>query len=149
MSDSVEVLVKQLDNNIELPKYAYEGDAGTDLRASEHVVLQPGQRAMVACGIAIAIPDGYCGLVIPRSGLAAKHGISIVNAPGLIDSGYRGELKVILINLDPSEAFTIEPGDRIAQLVISKVPTVHLSVVDTLPDSQRGEGGFGSSGVKN
>lgn len=149
MSDIVKVQVKQLDNNIELPKYAYEGDAGTDLRASQHMVLAPGQRAMVPCGIAIAIPDGYCGLVIPRSGLAAKHGISVVNAPGLVDSGYRGELKVILVNLDQSESFTIEPGDRIAQLVISKVPTVQLEPVDELPQSQRGEGGFGSSGVKN
>lgn len=145
----VEVLVKQLDNNIELPKYAYPGDAGCDLRAAESLTLQPFERAMVSCGLAIAVPDGYCGLVIPRSGLAAKHGISIVNAPGLIDSGYRGELKVILVNLDAHNAFEIERGDRIAQLVISQVPTVVLNTVDELPSSERGEGGFGSSGVKN
>lgn len=145
----VRVQVQQLDNNIELPSYAYEGDAGCDLRAVESMSLKPFERAMVPCGLAIAIPEGYCGLVIPRSGLAAKHGISIVNAPGLIDSGYRGELKVILINLDPNNTFEIERGDRIAQLVISKVPTVVLDKVNELPSSERGKGGFGSSGVKN
>ena len=141
--------IKKLDSSIELPKYAYEGDAGLDLAASESLVLQPFERKLVATGLAIAIPEGYAGLVIPRSGLAIKHGISIVNAPGLIDSGYRGELKVILVNLDPETPFEIKAGDRIAQLMLVKIPSVKLQQVENLPISERGEGGFGSSGVRN
>jgi dUTP pyrophosphatase len=128
-----------------LPARAYSGDAGLDLSSCERVVLAPGARALVPTGIAIAIPDGYAGYVQPRSGLASKHGISIVNAPGLVDSGYRGELLINLLNTDPREAFTIEPGMRIAQLVVLEVPHVELVEVDELPDSERGVRGFGSS----
>jgi dUTP pyrophosphatase len=128
-----------------LPARSYSGDAGLDLSSCERVVLAPGARALVPTGIAIAIPDGYAGYVQPRSGLASKHGISIVNAPGLVDSGYRGELLINLLNTDPREAFTIEPGMRIAQLVVLEVPHVELVEVDELPDSERGVRGFGSS----
>jgi dUTP pyrophosphatase len=128
-----------------LPGRAYSGDAGLDLSACERVVLAPGARALVPTGIAVAIPEGYAGYVQPRSGLASKHGISIVNAPGLVDSGYRGELLINLLNTDPREAFTIEPGMRIAQLVVLEVPHVELVEVDELPDSERGVRGFGSS----
>ena len=128
---------------------AYNGDAGVDLRSVEHIVLKPQERAMVATGLAIALPEGYAGFVLPRSGLAAKHGISIVNAPGLIDSNYRGELKVVLVNTDPEESFSIEIGDRIAQLIVMPVPTISFEQVEELPDSQRGESGFGSSGIRN
>ena len=118
-----------------------------DMRATESVTLQPFERAMVPTGVAIALPEGYAGFVLPRSGLAIKHGISIVNAPGLIDSNYRGELKVVMVNTDPRDAFTIEVGDRIAQLVVMPVPTVTFVESDTLSETVRGEGGFGSSGV--
>ena len=128
-----------------MPGRAYAGDAGLDLSSCEHAVLEPGQRALVGTGIAVAIPDGYAGFVQPRSGLAVKHGISIVNAPGLIDSGYRGELRVTLINTDETETFTVEPGMRIAQLVVLPIPEVELVEVDELPDSERGVRGFGSS----
>ena len=128
---------------------AYNGDAGVDLQSVEHIVLKPQERAMVATGLAIALPEGYAGFVLPRSGLAAKHGISIVNAPGLIDSNYRGELKVVLVNTDPEESFSIEIGDRIAQLIVMPVPTISFEQVEELPDSQRGESGFGSSGIRN
>lgn len=147
--EKIDLPIKKLDSSVELPKYAYEGDAGLDLAASESLVLQPFERKLVATGLAIAIPEGYAGLVIPRSGLAIKHGISIVNAPGLIDSGYRGELKVILVNLDPETPFEIKAGDRIAQLMLVKIPSVKLQQVEDLPSSERGEGGFGSSGVRN
>lgn len=147
--EKIDLPIKKLDSSVELPKYAYEGDAGLDLAASESLVLQPFERKLVATGLAIAIPEGYAGLVIPRSGLAIKHGISIVNAPGLIDSGYRGELKVILVNLDPETPFEIKAGDRIAQLMLVKIPSVKLQQVEDLPSSERGEGGFGSSGVHN
>jgi dUTP pyrophosphatase len=146
-ADVIDLEIKKLDGSVLLPKYAHEGDAGLDLSANERVTLKPFERKLVSTGIAIAIPDGYAGLVIPRSGLAIKHGISIVNAPGLIDSGYRGELKVILVNLDPSEQFDIEIGDRIAQLMLVKIPLVTLVETDELPDSERGTGGFGSSGI--
>ena len=145
---TIKVPVKRLDDTLEMPAYAYVGDAGLDLRAAEDAVLQPFERKMVSCGIAIAIPEGYAGFVLPRSGLAAKHGISIVNAPGLIDSNYRGELKAILVNLDAHEPFEIKHGDRIAQLVIMAVPAVELSEADELDDTVRGAGGFGSSGVR-
>jgi dUTP pyrophosphatase len=128
-----------------LPARAYSGDAGLDLVACERVELRPGERALVPTGLAVAIPEGYAGFVQPRSGLAAKHGITIVNTPGLVDSGYRGELLVNLLNTDPDEPFTIEPGMRIAQLVVIRVPGVELVEVDELPESERGVRGFGSS----
>ena len=141
------VPIKQLDRTLPMPAYAYAGDAGLDLRAAEAAVLAPFERRAIPCGIALAIPEGYAGFVLPRSGLAAKQGISIVNAPGLIDSNYRGELQVILINLDANKCFNIEHGDRIAQLVIMPVPVVTLVEADKLDDTVRGTGGFGSSGV--
>ena len=128
-----------------LPAQAYAGDAGFDLSACERVELGPGERALVPTGLAIAIPEGYAGFVQPRSGLAVRHGISIVNTPGLIDSGYRGELKVALLNTDKREPFVVEPGMRIAQLVVLPIPEVVPVPVDALPDSERGERGFGSS----
>jgi dUTP pyrophosphatase len=128
-----------------LPSRAYPGDAGFDLAACEHVELPPGERALVSTGLAVAIPDGYAGFVQPRSGLATRHGISIVNTPGLVDSGYRGELKVALLNTDRRKAFTVEPGMRIAQLVLVPVPEVELAEVEELPESERGVRGFGSS----
>jgi dUTP pyrophosphatase len=128
-----------------VPERAYAGDAGLDLSACEHVELSPGERALVPTGLAVAIPDGYAGFVQPRSGLAAKHGISIVNTPGLIDSGYRGELQVALLNTDLRETFIVEPGMRIAQLVVLPVPGIELVEVDELPASERGRRGFGSS----
>ena len=146
---TVEIPVKQLDKTLDMPAYAYPGDAGFDLRAAEDAVLAPFERKAIACGLSLAIPDGHAGLVLPRSGLAIKHGISIVNAPGLIDSGYRGELKAILINLDAHESFAIAHGDRIAQLLIVKLPTVKLLTVEELSSSERGDGGFGSSGISS
>ena len=143
----LEVPIKPLVDDLEMPRCAYAGDAGVDLRAAEDLDLAPFERAMVPCGLALAIPEGYAGFVLPRSGLAAKHGISIVNAPGLIDSGYRGEIKVILVNLDSKESFSIKRGDRIAQLVIMATPEVDYEPVGELPESERGEGGFGSSGM--
>jgi dUTP pyrophosphatase len=128
-----------------LPGHAYPGDAGLDLSACERVVLEPGERALVPTGVAVAIPPGYAGYVQPRSGLANEHGITIVNSPGLVDSGYRGELRIILLNTDRERSFEIEPGMRIAQLVLLPVPPVELRVVDELPKSERGERGFGSS----
>jgi dUTP pyrophosphatase len=128
-----------------LPARAYAGDAGFDLSACERVELGPGERALVPTGLAVAIPEGYAGFVQPRSGLAAKHGISIVNTPGLVDSGYRGELKVALLNTDRNEAFVVLPGMRIAQLVIVPVPEVDLVEVEELPESERGVRGFGST----
>jgi dUTP pyrophosphatase len=128
-----------------VPGRAYAGDAGLDLSACEEVELRPGERALVPTGLAVAIPEGYAGFVQPRSGLAARHGISIVNTPGLIDSGYRGELRVTLLNTDSREPFVVEPGMRIAQLVIVPVPEVELVEVDELPAGERGVRGFGSS----
>jgi dUTP pyrophosphatase len=128
-----------------VPAHAYSGDAGLDLAACDRVELLPGERALVPTGLAVAIPDGYAGFVQPRSGLAAKHGISIVNTPGLVDSGYRGELQVALLNTDLRETFVVEPGMRIAQLVVLPVPGVELVEVDELPASERGDRGFGSS----
>ena len=148
-SEKISLPIKKLDETIALPGYAYEGDAGLDLAASENAVLQPFERKLIGTGLAIAIPEDYAGLVIPRSGLAVKHGISIVNAPGLIDSGYRGELKVVLVNLDKDEPFEIKAGDRIAQLMLVKIPSVNLLQTEELPGSERGEGGFGSSGVQS
>ena len=145
--NTITVPVKKLDESLEAPAYAYLGDAGLDLRASEDAILEPFERETVPCGIAIAIPEGYAGFVMPRSGLASKHGISIVNSPGLIDSNYRGEVKVVLVNLDAHETFRVSRGDRIAQLVIMSVPAVDLQVVEQLDETMRGESGFGSSGV--
>ena len=141
----IDLPVVRLRPDAALPTQAYEGDAGLDLVSAERVVLAPGARALVGTGIAVAIPAGYAGYVQPRSGLAVKHGISIVNAPGLVDSGYRGELKVALLNTDQTEEFLVEPGMRIAQLVVIEVPGVRLVEVDALPASERGERGFGSS----
>ena len=142
-----ELPVARLRDDALLPAQAYEGDAGLDLAACERVELGPGERALVGTGVAVAIPDGHAGLVVPRSGLAARHGLTIVNAPGLIDSGYRGELKVILLNTDAREPFVVEPGMRIAQLVLVEAASVRLVEVDELPESERGAAGFGSSGV--
>jgi dUTP pyrophosphatase len=128
------------------PAHAHEGDAGYDLHSAESVEIAPGERASVGTGIAVAIPDGHAGLVVPRSGLAARHGISLVNAPGLIDSGYRGELRVLLLNTDRTEPFAIEPGDRIAQLVLVAVETGDVEEVAELDETVRGVGGFGSTG---
>ena len=147
--DNVRVPIKILSRDAQIPHMAYNGDAGVDLRSVEQIVLKPQEHAMVATGLAIALPEGYAGFVLPRSGLAAKHGISIVNAPGLIDSNYRGELKVILLNTDPDNSFTIEIGDRIAQLIVMPVPTINFEQVEELTESQRGESGFGSSGIRN
>ena len=143
---TVRLEIKKVRDSAVVPARAYAGDAGMDLAACERVELAPGARALVPTGLAVAIPDGYAGYVQPRSGLAAKHGISIVNTPGLVDSGYRGELLVNLVNHDPVEPFVVEPGMRIAQLVILPVPHVELVEVDELPESERGADGFGSSG---
>ena len=140
------VSIKRLDPEVELPTYAYEGDAGLDLRANESVEIPPHERVLISTGIAIALPDGYAGFVQPRSGMALKRGLSIANTPGLIDAHYRGEIKVIAVNLDPRETIRIERGERIAQLVIQQVPAVHLVEVDELDETDRGAGGFGSSG---
>ena len=128
-----------------IPERAYAGDAGLDLAACERVELGPGERATVGTGLAVAIPEGHAGFVQPRSGLAARHGITIVNSPGLIDAGYRGELRVVLLNTDSTERFTVEPGMRIAQLVVVALPKLELLEVDELPASERGVRGFGSS----
>jgi dUTP pyrophosphatase len=143
----IELPVLRLDPDLPLPGYAKAGDAGIDLRAREAVTLPPaGGRALVPTGIAIALPDGYAGFVQPRSGLAVKHGVTVLNTPGLVDSGYRGELKVCLINLDPTTPFEIERGERIAQLVVQAVAPVDFVEVAVLDDTERGETGFGSSG---
>jgi dUTP pyrophosphatase len=140
-----ELPVKRLHEGATLPTRAYEGDAGLDLAACERVELGPGERAVVATGLAVAIPEGHAGLVLPRSGLAVRHGIGKVNAPGLIDAGYRGELKVVLLNTDRNETFVVEPGMRIAQLVVVPVALPEPTEVAELPGSERGEKGFGSS----
>lgn len=141
----IEVAVRRLRPDAKLPEQAYDGDAGLDLVACDRIVLEPGERAVVATGVAVEIPEGYAGFVQPRSGLAARHGIALVNSPGLIDSGYRGEIKVVVINTDRTEPFAVEPGVRIAQLVIAPVATVRLVEVEELAVSERGVRGFGSS----
>jgi dUTP pyrophosphatase len=141
----IELPIQRLREDAVVPARAYTGDAGLDLAACERVELAPGERAVVGTGLAVAIPEGYAGYVQPRSGLAAKHGISMVNTPGLVDSGYRGELKVILLNTDRRETFVVEPGMRIAQLVVLPIPEVDPVVVDELPAGERGVRGFGSS----
>jgi dUTP pyrophosphatase len=143
----IELPIQRLRDDAVVPTRAYAGDAGLDLASCERVELGPGERATVATGLAVAIPDGYAGFVQPRSGLASRHGITIVNTPGLVDSGYRGELKVILLNTDATEVFVVEPGMRIAQLVVMQVPEIDPVEVDELPESERGVRGFGSSAV--
>ena len=144
----ITVRIKRLDPDVTLPSYAYTGDAGLDLRASESADIAPHCRALIPTGLAIAIPDGYAGFVQPRSGMALKQGLSIANTPGLIDAHYRGELKIIAVNLDPERPIHIERGERIAQLVIQRVPAVELVEVDELDETDRGTGGFGSSGTE-
>jgi dUTP pyrophosphatase len=141
----IEIAVRRLREDAVLPRQAYEGDAGFDLAACEEMTLAPGERAIVPTGIAVEIPEGYAGFVQPRSGLAARHGIGIVNSPGLVDSGYRGEIRVVLLNTDASEPFMVERGMRIAQLVVAPVASVRLVEVDELATSERGARGFGSS----
>jgi dUTP pyrophosphatase len=140
-----ELLVKRLHDGATLPTRAYEHDAGLDLAACERVELGPGERALVGTGLTVAIPNGHAGYVQPRSGLAARHGITVLNTPGLVDAGYRGELKVVLLNTDRSESFVVEPGMRIAQLVVVPVAFPEPREVRELPESERGEKGFGSS----
>jgi dUTP pyrophosphatase len=144
---TLDVLLTRLDPEVPVPGYARAGDAGVDLVTTEDVVLEPGRRILVGTGVAIALPDGYAGFVHPRSGLAARAGLSIVNAPGTVDSGYRGEIKVCLINQDPAEPVRLRRGDRIAQLVVQRVEHVRFREVDALPASDRGAGGYGSTGV--
>ncbi|MDH6237341.1 dUTP diphosphatase [Cryobacterium sp. CG_9.6] len=143
MTQSVEVLITAS----VLPEYAHAGDAGADLHSAEALTLAPGERHLVATGVSIALPDGFAAFVVPRSGLASKHGITIVNSPGTVDAGYRGEIKVALLNTDLTRAFSIAVGDRIAQLIIMPVARATFIPVDRLPGSQRGESGFGSTGV--
>lgn len=144
MVENVEVLI----SGEPVPQYAHAGDAGADLCSTENLVLEPGERAMVSTGISIALPAGFVAFVVPRSGLAAKHGITVVNAPGTVDAGYRGEIKVILQNTDQRDAFEIRKGDRIAQLIIMSFARASFVPVERLPGSDRGEGGFGSTGVQ-
>ena len=143
---TISIAIKMLDSDLPVPSYAHPSDAGADLHAREGLMLEPGERALVRTGIALAIPHGYVGLVHPRSGLATKHGITVVNAPGTVDAGYRGEIMVTLLNTDKREAFTINRGDRIAQLVIQKVEQAAFTQVDSLEETARGAGGFGSTG---
>ncbi|MGC0363750.1 dUTP pyrophosphatase [Rhodococcus sp. 27YEA15] len=146
MSEHLSVALKRLDPDLPIPRRAHPGDAGVDLYATDDVVLEPGRRALVGTGIAVALPVGTVGLIHPRSGLAAKSGLSIVNAPGTVDAGYRGELKVCLINLDPEIAIEINRGDRIAQLLVQRVELADFVEVDSLDETSRGTGGYGSSG---
>ena len=143
---SLKVLIKRLDPGVPLPIYAKGGDAGADIVSAVDITLAPGERALVPTGISIALPDGYVALVHPRSGLAIKHGVTMVNAPGTVDAGYRGELKLILINHDPSESVSFKRGDRVAQLVIQQVERAEFIEVQELPGSGRGTDGFGSTG---
>jgi len=142
----LDVPVLRLDTELPLPSYAHPGDAGADLLTTVDVRLAPGERALVPTGVALALPDGYVALVHPRSGLAARFGLSIVNTPGTIDAGYRGEIKVLLVNHDPAEPIELRRGDRIAQLVVQRFERARFLEVDELPDSVRGDGGYGSTG---
>ena len=146
-SRQINLNIQRLDNDVELPRYAYPGDAGLDLRSNADLVIEPFERRLIPTGLAVAIPEGYAGFVQPRSGLALRQGLSFPNTPGLIDSHYRGELKVVAINLDSHNPIRIKRGDRIAQLVIQEVPVVNLVEVKELDETDRGSGGFGSSGV--
>ena len=141
----IELPITRLRPEATIPERAYAGDAGLDLAACERAVLPPGERATIGTGLAVAIPEGHAGFVQPRSGLAARHGVTVLNSPGLIDAGYRGELSVVLLNTDASESFTVEPGMRVAQLVVLELPRVELLEVEELPASERGVRGFGSS----
>jgi dUTP pyrophosphatase len=142
----IDILIKRLSTDVPLPSYAHPGDAGADLTTTVDIELKPGERALVPTGISIALPTGYAAFVHPRSGLAAKFGVSIVNAPGTVDAGYRGEIKVMLVNLDPAEPVVLRKGDRVAQLVVQRVEHASFVEVETLPESDRGEGGYGSTG---
>ncbi len=142
MSESVEVLITATT----VPNYAHPGDAGADLHSAQSLILEPGHRALIKTGVAIALPDGYAAFVVPRSGMAAKHGITVLNSPGTVDAGYRGEIMVTLLNTDASAPYSIAIGDRIAQLIVMPVTRARFIPVETLPGSQRGEGGFGSTG---
>ncbi len=142
----VEVLIQRLDPELPVPSYAHPGDAGADLHAAEDAELLPGERAVIRTGVAIALPDGYVALVHPRSGLAARHGVTLVNAPGTVDAGYRGEIKVTMINTDAKESFRLRRGDRLAQLVFQRVERAAFREVESLPASPRGAGGHGSTG---
>jgi dUTP pyrophosphatase len=144
--DPVNVLIRRVDPDVPLPTYAHPGDAGADLRTTEGRELKPGERAVLPTGVSIALPEGYAAFVHPRSGLAARCGVALVNAPGTVDAGYRGEIKVIVVNLDPHESVRFERFDRIAQLVVQQVERVRFQEVAELPDSARAEGGFGSTG---
>lgn len=146
MADQIDVLLTRLDPGVPVPAYAHPGDAGADLVTTVDVRLEPGERAMVPTGVAIALPEGYVALVHPRSGLAARFGVSIVNAPGTVDAGYRGEIKVVLVNLDPRDPVVLHRGDRVAQLVLQRVEQARFVEVDALPGSARGDGGYGSTG---
>lgn len=143
----MDIRLKKLDESVELPRYAKAGDAGADLRSVECLTIEPGCRAIVRCGFAMEIPEGFCGLVIPRSGLAAKHGITVLNSPGLIDSGYRGEICVVLLNTDQTIPFEVSKGDRIAQIVISEAKPFTFVEACDLDETSRGASGFGSSGI--
>ena len=145
-AEPVDVLIRRLDPELPLPAYALPGDAGADLRTAVDVELGPGERAVVPTGIAVAMPEGYAAFVHPRSGLAARYGVSLVNTPGTIDSGYRGEIKIIIVNLDRNEPVSFTRGDRVAQLVFQRVERARFTEVDELPGSERGEGGHGSTG---
>ncbi|MET7481119.1 dUTP diphosphatase [Streptomyces sp. NPDC005648] len=142
----LDVLIRRVDPDVPLPSYAHPGDAGADLRTTEACELKPGERAVLPTGVSVALPEGYAAFVHPRSGLAARCGVALVNAPGTVDAGYRGEIKVIVVNLDPREAVRFERFDRIAQLVVQQVEKVRFREVAELPDSARAEGGFGSTG---
>ncbi len=143
---AADILIVRLDPEVPLPSYAHPGDAGADLVTTVDVRLEPGERVLVPTGIAVALPAGYVALVHPRSGLAARHGLTIVNAPGTVDAGYRGEIKVLLVNLDPRTPVDLSRGDRVAQLVVQRVEQARFVEVDRLPGSTRGEGGYGSTG---
>ncbi|SRR5712692_5160650 len=142
----IELRIKLLDDGLPMPRYQHDGDAGLDLPSRVDLVIEPGERAMVPTGIAVAIPPGYAGFVLPRSGLASRHGIALVNSPGLVDSGYRGEMSIVMINTDKREPFHIKRGDRIAQLVIQRVEEVSIIRVEELDETSRGTSGFGSTG---
>ena len=142
VAELIEVLIA----SGQIPEYSHPGDAGADLHSAEDVVLQPGERVTVGTGVAIALPSGFAGFVVPRSGLAAKHGITIVNSPGTVDAGYRGEIRVTLLNTDASESYRVSVGDRIAQLIVQPVTRARFVQVERLPGSERGESGFGSTG---
>ncbi len=144
MSDVVEIPIRAQNP----PSYAHANDAGADLRAAEDVIIPPGGRALVGTGVSIALPDGYAAFVVPRSGLAAKHGITVLNSPGTVDAGYRGEIKVTLLNTDREQSFSVEVGDRIAQVIFAPVSRAVFVPVEELPESLRGENGFGSTGVR-